>query len=86
MEPASVWKERWQSATLPMARQYMELAAQKQSLVCLAADRPTMKELNDLLDDVHPFIVALKTHVDMVDDWTEKDWGRFVRKRTISDS
>ena len=38
MEPESVWKERWESATLPMARQYMELATQKQSLVCLAAD------------------------------------------------
>ena len=80
MEPESVWKERWDSATLPMARQYMHLAAQKQSLVCLAADRPTMKELNDLLDAVHPFIVALKTHVDMVDDWTPEDWGAFCKK------
>ena len=80
MEPESVWKERWESATLPMARQYMELATQKQSLVCLAADRPTMKELNDLLDAVHPFIVALKTHVDMVDDWTSEDWKAFCKK------
>ena len=80
MEPASVWKERWESATLPMARQYMELATQKQSLVCLAADRPTMKQLNDLLDAVHPSIVALKTHVDMVDDWTPKGWGAFCKK------
>ncbi|RPG79163.1 MAG: orotidine-5'-phosphate decarboxylase [Euryarchaeota archaeon TMED117] len=80
MEPASVWKERWESATLPMARQYMELAVQKQSLVCLAADRPTMKELNDLLDAVHPSIVALKTHVDMVDDWTPEGWASFCKK------
>ena len=80
MEPASVWKERWESATLPMARQYMELATQKQSLVCLAADRSTMKELNDLLDAVHPYIVALKTHVDMVDDWTPEAWGAFCKK------
>ena len=80
MEPASIWKERWDSATLPMAREYMSLVIQKQSLVCLAADRPTMKELNDLLDSVHPYIVALKTHVDMVDDWTAEEWSVFCKK------
>ena len=35
-----------------MARRYMEVAASKQSLVCLAADRTTMAGLFDLLDAV----------------------------------
>ena len=38
MEPGEVWGERWLNATLPMAKRFMTVAAEKQSLVCLAAD------------------------------------------------
>ena len=45
-----------------IARKYMEVAARKQSLVCLAADRNTMHGLFELIDEVGPYIAALKTH------------------------
>ena len=74
---AEIWGERWSAASLDMAREYMETAARKQSLVCLAADCKLMSELFDLIEKVGPYIAALKTHVDLVDDWTEGEWRRF---------
>ncbi len=74
---AEIWGERWSAASLDMAREYMETAARKQSLVCLAADCKLMSELFDLIEKVGAHIAALKTHVDLVDDWTEDEWRRF---------
>lgn len=55
----------------------MEVACRKQSLVCLAADRSTMAGLFDLIETVGSSIAALKTHVDLVDDWTPEAWSEF---------
>ena len=77
MEPESVWKDRWSNNQSAMARKYMTVACQKQSLVCLAADRNTMEGLFTLLEEVGPHIAALKTHVDLVDDWTQESWEHF---------
>ena len=75
MEPAEVWGARWDTCDNPMVRRYMEGVCRKQSLVILAADLRTMSGLNDLIDNVGPHIAALKTHVDLVDDWTADGWG-----------
>ena len=80
MEASTVWGQRWSSNDLPIARAYMEVACRKQSLVCLAADRKTMAGLNQLLDDVGPHIAALKTHVDLIDDWSKEEWSLFCNK------
>tara|TARA_Y100000768_G_scaffold319084_1_gene254688 strand:+ start:123 stop:917 length:795 start_codon:yes stop_codon:yes gene_type:complete len=77
MQPSEVWGNRWSNAVLPMARRYMEVATQKQSLVCLAADRNTMSSLLELINEVGPYIAALKTHVDLVDDWSPEGWKAF---------
>ena len=77
MEASDAWKERWEASTLPMAKTFMEVACRKKNLVCLAADKYTMVELFDLLEAVGPSIAALKTHVDLIDDWNKEDWGRF---------
>ncbi|MGB1568170.1 MAG: orotidine 5'-phosphate decarboxylase / HUMPS family protein, partial [Candidatus Poseidoniaceae archaeon] len=77
MEASDAWKERWEASTLPMAKTFMEVACRKQSLVCLAADRYTMAELFELLTAVGSSIAALKTHVDLVADWTAEEWNRF---------
>lgn len=79
MEPAEAWGERWNAATSPMAKRYMEVATVKQSLVCLAADRNTMAGLFDLVEAVGPHVAALKTHVDLVDDWTPEAWSQFCK-------
>ena len=53
----------------------MQVAARKRSLVCLAADRNTMAGLFELIESVGTHIAALKTHVDLVDDWTAESMG-----------
>ena len=79
MEPAEVWGARWNAATSSMAKRYMEVATAKQSLVCLAADRNTMAGLFDLIEAVGEHVAALKTHVDLVDDWTPEAWSAFCK-------
>ncbi len=77
MEASAAWKMRWQASTLPMAKTFMEVACRKKSLVCLAADKYTMAELFDLLNSVGSSIAALKTHVDLIDDWSKDEWNQF---------
>ena len=77
MEASDAWNERWEASTLPMARTFMEVATRKKSLVCLAADKYTMAELFELLEAVGASIAALKTHVDLIDDWNMEEWNRF---------
>ncbi len=77
MEAREAWKVRWDASTLPMAKTFMEVASRKKSLVCLAADKYTMSEMFDLLGSVGSSIAALKTHVDLIDDWTPEEWMRF---------
>ena len=74
MEPATVWGERWRAMNTPIARRYMSAAARSNSLVCLAADKTRMSDLVDLVQSVGPSLAALKTHVDVVEDWTEEGW------------
>jgi len=78
---SEVWGERWSNSTSDIARKYMEVAARKQSLVCLAADRNTMSGLFDLIEDVGSHIAALKTHVDLVDDWSPEAWSDFCKAK-----
>mgnify|MGYP001426372932 CR=1 FL=1 len=79
------WGDRWTDSTSVIARKYMEVASRKKSLVCLAADRRTMSGLFELIDSVGPYIAALKTHVDLVDDWTPEGWNRFCEKAGAAD-
>jgi len=79
MQPGEVWGERWRLANSAIARTYMEVAVTKQSLVCLAADKTTMDELFDLISMVGPYIAALKTHVDVIQDWSVERWSEFCQ-------
>ena len=85
MQASEVWGERWSKNSLPMARTYMEVAFRKKSLVCLAADRNTMAELDLLLDEVGQNIAALKTHVDLIEDWSADSWQEFCEKAKSMD-
>jgi len=78
MRAEDVWGERWTSCANPLAHRYMETAARKGSLVCLAADMRSVAELVDLVEEVGPHIAALKTHVDMVDDFSIEAWAGLV--------
>ena len=85
MMASEVWGERWSNSTSEIARRYMEVACRKESLVCLAADRRTMAGLFELIDQVGPHIAALKTHVDLVDDWTSEGWSEFCSRAHKAD-
>jgi len=85
MMASEFWGERWDNSTSDIARQYMEVASRKKTLVCLAADRRTMSGLFELIDSVGPYLAALKTHVDLVDDWTPKSWSEFCKKAHDAD-
>ena len=78
MEAEDLWGARWTSSANPLAHRYMETAARKQTLVCLAADMRSVGELIDLVEEVGPYIAALKTHVDMVDDFSSESWQGLV--------
>ena len=75
MEAAEVWGSRWDACDNSMVRQYMDVVCRKQTMVILAADLRTMGALSELIGAVGPYIAALKTHVDLVDDWTADGWS-----------
>ena len=54
-----------------------ETAARKQSLVCLAAGMRSVGELIDLVEEVG-LLAALKTHVDIVDDFSIESWQGLI--------
>ena len=85
MDPVTVWGSRWLNSNQPIAKKYMETVCKKQSLVVLAADKNTMEELHQLIEEVGDYISALKTHVDLIDDWTREKWNLFVLKAKEKD-
>ena len=85
MDPATVWGSRWLNSNQPIAKKYMETVCKKQSLVVLAADKNTMEEFHQLIEEVGDYISALKTHVDLIDDWTREKWNLFVLKAKEKD-
>ena len=76
MEAEAVWGKRWKNCANPLSHRIMEAATQKQSLVCLAADMNSIPELIELVEEVGPYIAALKTHVDMVKDFDINEWSK----------
>ncbi len=84
MGAAEAWGQRWVECESSLSRKFMEMAYQKKSLVVLAADRYTMDGLNSLLDEVSDSVVALKTHVDLVEDWSRDSWLEFVQRASGS--
>ncbi len=63
------FEERAKSATHPLTSYLLRLMTVKRSNLCLSVDVSTTHQLLHLADVCGPFIVVLKTHHDIVNNW-----------------
>ena len=78
MKAEDAWGARWANCAHPLSHEFMRIACEKESLVVLAADLPTIDGIVQLIEEVGDHVCALKTHVDMVEEFNMEDWGRVV--------
>ncbi|MCL4134362.1 UNVERIFIED_CONTAM: hypothetical protein GTU68_041645, partial [Idotea baltica] len=63
-------EERSSKATTPLARRLFDLIDAKKSNLCVSVDVETTQELLSLADKLGPSICLLKTHVDILKDFS----------------
>lgn len=64
------YEQRAQQCTNPIAKKLLNLMASKQTNLCASADVTTAEQLLALAEHVGPEICLLKTHIDIITDFT----------------
>lgn len=64
------YTERSESTSSPVTRRLFQLIELKKSNLCASVDVRTTEELLSLIDKLGPFICLVKTHIDIIDDFS----------------
>ena len=64
------FKERQKLATCPVVRKLLSTMEEKKSNLCVAADVQSSSQLLSVAENIGKYICCLKTHVDILQDWT----------------
>lgn len=64
------YKERSESHTSPVARRLFSIMEEKKSNLCASLDITETEKLLSILDTIGPYICLVKTHIDIVSDFT----------------
>lgn len=64
------YAERARAHASPVAARLLELMEQKQSNLCASVDVSTTAELLGLVDQLGPYICLVKTHIDIIEDFS----------------
>ena len=52
MKAEEAWGARWANCAHPLSHQFMSIAYEKESLVVLAADLPTIEQIVQIVEEV----------------------------------
>ncbi|KAK7681124.1 orotidine 5'-phosphate decarboxylase [Cerrena zonata] len=64
------YTERAEAHPSPVAQKLFKLMDSKKTNLCASVDVKTTKEFLDLIDQLGPFICLVKTHIDIIDDFS----------------
>ncbi|CAN3375948.1 hypothetical protein DIRU0_E18316 [Diutina rugosa] len=67
---APTYTERADAHTSPLAQRLFRLMESKQTNLCASVDVTTTQEMLALVDKLGPYICLVKTHIDIIDDFT----------------
>ena len=68
--PFKSFEDRLESVCHPKVKKLINIILQKESNLCVSADVMTSKELINLVHAVGPFVCMIKTHIDIISDFT----------------
>lgn len=67
---AQTYTQRAEKHNSPVAQRLLRLMESKKSNLCASVDVSTTKEFLELIDKLGPYICLVKTHIDIIDDFS----------------
>ncbi|QBM86196.1 orotidine-5'-phosphate decarboxylase [Metschnikowia aff. pulcherrima] len=67
------YSQRAEKHASPVAARLLRLMEEKKSNLCASVDVSTTKEFLDLIEKLAPYICLVKTHIDIIDDFSYED-------------